>query len=177
MRQCGKIWSWTGHRWQYDKCFACCMTVADKLIICNIYLRRSAELLVMPYLCLSCSMCLVYSDILRNSHIDMKGILHSYSRTSGEHSCLFRSVELCSNNGRLSCVEQWCTPDEKQLEDEMSCVLLMGVSHSCCNLSTRALSLVGPKLTWLMCSDYLCKYKPLHFQLLTYDIFFLNTLI
>jgi hypothetical protein len=154
MRQRGKIWSWAGHRWQYDKCFACCMTnVADKIVICNIYLRHPVERFVMPYSCSSCSMCLVHSDILWNFRIDMKGILHRHSRTSGEHSCLFRSVELCSNNGRLPYVEQWCTPDEKQLEVEMSCVLLMGVSHSCCNLSTHALPLVGPKLTWLMCSD------------------------
>jgi len=116
-----------------DKCFACCMTnVADKLIICNIYLRHPVEGFVMPYSCWSCSMCLVYRDILWNFHIDMKGMLHRHSRTSGEHSCLFRSVELCSNNRRVSCVERWCTPDEKQLQVEMSCVLLMGELTDCC---------------------------------------------
>jgi hypothetical protein len=38
-----------------------------------------------------------------------RGILHRQSRTTGEPSCLFRSMEQRSNNSRLPCVERWCT--------------------------------------------------------------------
>jgi len=48
------------------------------------------------------------------------------SRTTGEPSSLCKSVELCSNNRRLPCVEWWFTPDQKWRQVEMSCVLLMG---------------------------------------------------
>ena len=37
-----------------------------------------------------------------------RGILCRQSRTTGEKSCLFRSMELCSNNSRLPCVKRWC---------------------------------------------------------------------
>ena len=40
-------------------------------------------------------------------------------RTTGYHSSLFRSMELCSNNSRFSCVEWWCTPDKKYLQVEI----------------------------------------------------------
>jgi hypothetical protein len=42
-----------------------------------------------------------------------RGILSRQSRTTGEPSCLFRSMKLCSNNIRLPCVEHWYTLDEK----------------------------------------------------------------
>jgi len=67
------------------------------------------------------SACLIYSHILWNCHVDLEGNLTAgrQGRTTGEPSSLFRSVELCNNNIRYSCVERWCTPDEKYLHVEI----------------------------------------------------------
>ena len=67
---------------------------------------------------MSSSACLFYSDILWNCHVDLEGNLNAgrQGRTTGEPSSLLRSMELCSNNSRFSCVERWCTPDEKNLQ-------------------------------------------------------------
>jgi hypothetical protein len=117
--------------------------------------RDTARLLI--GLQLSSSACIVYSDVLWSFHIGMEGTL---TQTEQDYwrAFLFRSVEQCSNNSRLPCVERWCTLDENS--DKLRCLeFCSGVSHSCCNLYTHALSSVGPKLTWLICCD--CA---LHFQ-------------
>jgi len=64
------------------------------------------------------SVCLIYSDILWNCHVDLEGNLKAgrQGRTTGDPSSLFRSMEMCSNNSRFSCVERMCTPDEKYLQ-------------------------------------------------------------
>jgi hypothetical protein len=151
--------------------------VADKLIIRNIYLRHPLNVLschihvgLVPCALFTVTSCEISTLIWRESCTDtaepVESILvcseaWSYAAaTTGDCLVLSDGAHQTRNSYKLRCL-----------------VLLMGVSHSCCNFSTCALSLVGPKHTWLMCSDYLCKYKPLHFQILKYDIFFWNTLI
>ena len=94
-----------------------------------------------------------------------RGILRRQSRTTGELS-LFRSMELCSNNRRLPCVEQRCnTRREIATSWDVTCFAYGGESqllqpHYSCFVFSRSLTCMA-NLFWLC----LCKYKPLQVQL------------